>query len=120
MLRVLRHFPLMILVLFISCGKKSSSSCDNSKAVFSTWTSDDTGNVFAMQGVTYNQTFQVLFGAGPCSDARGDFTMYVSDTGRAGFANCANNLALDGADWKKSCNTLKLTYDSDSSVEVFR
>jgi hypothetical protein len=120
MLRFFRLFPVMFLVLFVSCGKKSGSSCDNSKAVFSTWTSDDTGNVFAMQGVTYNQTFQVLFGAGPCSDARGDFTMYVSDTGRAGFANCADTALLDRASWKKSCNTLKLTYDSDSSVEVFR
>jgi hypothetical protein len=120
MLRFFRHFPLMILVLFISCGKKSSSSCDNSKAVFSTWTSDTSGNIFAMQGVTYNQTFQVLFGAAPCDDGRGDFTMFVAQNGRAGFANCADTVALDAANWKKSCNTLKLTYDSDSSVEVFR
>ncbi len=113
------------LLLLVSCnggggGGGGSSSCSASKSVFSTWTSRSPGNpVFLMQGCSYNSNCQVLFGSAPCNDSRGDFTVFISDNGRMGFANCADTTALDGANWSIGCdNLLRLKYDSDGSTEI--
>lgn len=118
----------ILLINLISCGGggggKSSAgknSCEPTKSIFSTWTSRNPGNnVYLMQNCDYNVNCQVLFGSAPCNDARGDFTVFITDTGRIGFANCADTIGLDAADWSIDCNNLlRLQYDSDGSVEIF-
>jgi hypothetical protein len=107
------------IAILIGCGGGSDSSSSSTKGVFSTWTSRDDGLVYLMQNCTYNTNCQVLFGSAPCSDARGDFTIYIQETNRLGFSNCADSVSAGGADWSISNNILTLTYDSNSLTELF-
>ena len=116
----------LINVFLNSCGggggggSAAAPACSATKDVFSTWTSREAGNpVFIMGACAFNTNCQVLFGAAPCNDGRGDFNIYITPSGRMGFSNCADTVGIDGADWSISCsNVLSITYDSDSSVEL--
>lgn len=120
---------LMILLLLIltSCGSGNdgtaagaAASCSATKSVFSTWTSRTSGKIYLMQAGSFNTNLQVMFGSAPCSDGRGDFTIYIQPNGRLGLSNCADTSSSGGANWTIGCdNLLKITYDSDSSVEIF-
>ena len=121
-----KKFLLTLLCILSSCGggggggSGSASTCSATKSIFSTWTSREPGNpIFLMQDCSYNVNCQVMFGAPPCDDNRGDFTIFIMNNGRLGLSNCADNVVLDGADWSIGCdNLLRLEYDSDGSVEI--
>ena len=112
-------FSSLSFITLTSCS--SSSNCQASKSIFSTWTSREAGNpVFMMQGCDFEVNCQVLLGPEPCDDGRGDFTVFIRNNGRLGLSNCADTVTLDGANWSIGCdNLLRITYDSDGSVEVF-
>jgi len=110
-----------LLLTFLSCGKDdpAQTSCDNSKQLFSVWTSQLDGVTYDFTTASYNTTLQVK--AGPvCNDAIDDFSIYITPDGRMGFSNCADTTSYGGASYKLVCNTLMITYDSDGSVESFK
>ncbi len=114
-----------LLVMLASCGGSDdkaapAADCNPTKSVLSTWTSRSTGNIYAMSTCAFNANCQVLFGAAPCNDARGDFTIFIEESGTLGMSNCADTTAIDSAGWEVGCdNSLTLTYTSDGSMEVF-
>ena len=116
-----RYLIIIILILQLtSCGDSLEEPvCDNDKSFFSTWASNTYPVTFLLDGQLFNTNIEILFGAPPCNDGRGDFLLYAMPSGRVGFANCADSVVLDAADWSISCNTLKLIYDSDGEVETF-
>ncbi len=109
----------LTLILLSSCGKKSSNSCSSTKDTFSTWTSRETGNIFAMQGCSYDNLCEVKFGSGACNNGRGDFNILISENGRAVMSNCADTTVIDSASYSICKNILSITYDSDDSIELF-
>ena len=120
---------LILLFLLISCEGKDSpeAPCDNSKQLFSKWTSGDGSLTLDLTGFDYGDVIMIadpepqqIFMGDPiyCYNPRGDFKVQFGQDNLVSILSCGNVLR-DTASLSQTCNVMTVTYYSDGSKETF-